>query len=66
MNQGRIREMIEQATPQELQQFYAGAQKVIKLMPESLRLRRKASLIPEEKENEKETRFIRTFTGKSS
>lgn len=50
MNQDTLTRMIEQATPKERRQFYAFAQRKIKLMPESLLLRRKASLIPESEE----------------
>ncbi len=50
MNHDSITRKIEQLTPKERHQYYAFAQRKIKLMPESLRLRRKASLIPESEE----------------
>ncbi len=59
MNHDNITRMYEEATEPERHQFLAGVQRVIKLMPESLRLRRKASLIPEE-ENEDEQKTIRS------
>ncbi len=48
MNHDSITRMYEEATEPERHQFLASVQRVIKLMPESLRLRRKASLIPDE------------------
>ena len=48
MNHDTLTRKIEQLTPEERRQFYVFAQRKIKLMPESLRLRRKASLIPDE------------------
>lgn len=51
MNYDSLYRQAEEKTESERHQFYAGADRAIKLMPESLRLRRKASLIPEGEED---------------
>ncbi len=40
MNRGNLRDLIEQATPEERHQFYAGAQRIIVLTDKSLRQRK--------------------------